>query len=1210
MIKKIIKKILMKIGILNKIKSLRYKEITKLLNLKNGYVYELYQLDYLDGRLVSKGNDPQIFIEFKKGIKSIKFNYSIDHNADKIEVFYSNISNIFNAENHSIIGVCDSVNRNDVLELGDSYKYVRLDLVTSPGEINIKCFSIENNENDEKMFDDILSKIDSDDNDKYIIVTHSMNETGAPLLAFNISKKLKSLNHDVVVIALSSGYLEKEYLKLNIPVFDLHQGDQLNKILNPKYLNKLLTGLKAKGFKNVITNTIISGITVPYFKNLDFNVISLIHEMKNSIKAYNMEDGGRYINFYSDLIIFPDKIVEKQFMSLFDDCSSKSLIMPQGIYKEVCDIVPNKEKVCSKYNIPKNAHIIIGSGTADFRKGIDLFLQAAQQLINLEDKDLYHFIWCGKFIDPEVKKWLEYQFELQNLNDRIHIIDFIKDSKEYQNLVSCSDAFWLTSREDPFPSVMIESLEYDTPVVAFRGTGGADTLLANNRGVLVENFDIEKFVNSTISLINNKDIAKNMIIESKKYIKEKLNFDNYVDSLIKTFNYKNKKEYADISVVIPNYNYANYIEMRIKSIFEQTILPKEIIFLDDNSTDNSVSVAKKVLDKLCSNTNVKYRIIKNNSNQGCFKQWIKGIKESKYEYIWIAEADDYIRPNFIEEVFPAFKNKDVVLSYCKSCVIDSDSIVVDYDYNSYCDDLCPNLWNSSFVYNGKDYVEKFMVNRNIIPNASSVIFRKSATVGLEDELSKYSSIGDWFAYIYIMLNGKVKYNSHVLNGHRRHRNSIIAKTEKSDLFIREILNIKKYILNNIEISDDNLIRSIMSLFNNQKDIKYLKSDKYKNEIIELSNIAKKKFSKKNIIIILPDFEVGGGQSVGIRLANNFIKKYNVFLINARERQETDFMKKMISDNVHTLRYYDDLEIINFYNNLFGFDTCISLIWWSDKLAYMAFKDSNTKTIISMHGCYENLLDNPNIDTYFENNVESMFDNAKYIVYTAEKNKRIFNELKNDYSNKIRKIDNGFVLGDYPKKNREDLGIKEDEFVFGLVARGIPEKGYEQAIEGLNYINKKLDKKAHLLLIGSGKYIDELKAKHSSNYIHFLDNMSEPLEWIGYEEIFDCGLLPSYFKSESLPTVIVEMLFLNKPIIATDIAEIKSMIDDNKIACGATIPLKNGKPDQKILNDEMLKIVKDKKYYTNLVKNTEKFSKRFDMGNCIEEYSNLIEDNNE
>ena len=70
-----------------------------------------------------------------------------------------------------------------------------------------------------------------------------------------------------------------------------------------------------------------------------------------------------------------------------------------------------------------------------------------------------------------------------------------------------------------------------------------------------------------------------MILEARKYIKEKLNFDKYIDSLMKCFNdiELSKKEYADISVVIPNYNYSNYIEMRINSIFNQTILPKEII---------------------------------------------------------------------------------------------------------------------------------------------------------------------------------------------------------------------------------------------------------------------------------------------------------------------------------------------------------------------------------------------------------------------------------------------------------------------------------------------------------------------------------------------------------------------------------------------------------------------------------------------------------
>ena len=105
------------------------------------------------------------------------------------------------------------------------------------------------------------------------------------------------------------------------------------------------------------------------------------------------------------------------------------IIKPQGIYKEIHKVIPNRELFCSLYDIPSDAKIIIGSGTADFRKGIDLFINAAQLLINREGKYKYHFVWTGKFINKDYENWVKCQLERNGLSGRFHQIDFIKDSE-------------------------------------------------------------------------------------------------------------------------------------------------------------------------------------------------------------------------------------------------------------------------------------------------------------------------------------------------------------------------------------------------------------------------------------------------------------------------------------------------------------------------------------------------------------------------------------------------------------------------------------------------------------------------------------------------------------------------------------------------------------------------------------------------------------
>src|SRR6185437_13149544 len=82
-------------------------------------------------------------------------------------------------------------------------------------------------------------------------------------------------------------------------------------------------------------------------------------------------------------------------------------------------------------------------------------------------------------------------------------------------------------------------------------------------------------------------------------------------------------------------------------------------------------------------------------------------------------------------------------------------------------------------------------------------------------------------------------------------------------------------------------------------------------------------------------------------------------------------------------------------------------------------------------------------------------------------------------------------------------------------------------------------KAHLVLVGESTYLQTLKnnfAQHQT--IHFIGESKNPLEWVN---IFDVGLLPSTYASESLPTVVIEYLCCNKPVIASDAGEIVNMI---------------------------------------------------------------------
>lgn len=91
-----------------------------------------------------------------------------------------------------------------------------------------------------------------------------------------------------------------------------------------------------------------------------------------------------------------------------------------------------------------------------------------------------------------------------------------------------------------------------------------------------------------------------------------------------------------VSIIVPNYNLASYLEQRIQSILNWTYQDFELIYLDDASTDNSNVVFGKIAHDPRINA-----IINQTNNGSPFKQWNKGIRQANGEYIWNAESDDF-----------------------------------------------------------------------------------------------------------------------------------------------------------------------------------------------------------------------------------------------------------------------------------------------------------------------------------------------------------------------------------------------------------------------------------------------------------------------------------------------------------------------------------------------------------------------------------------
>ena len=110
-----------------------------------------------------------------------------------------------------------------------------------------------------------------------------------------------------------------------------------------------------------------------------------------------------------------------------------------------------------------------------------------------------------------------------------------------------------------------------------------------------------------------------------------------------------------VSIIVPVYNTAKYLNKCINSLLNQTLKEIEIILINDGSTDNCESIIKKYKDK-----RIKYISKK---NEGIGKTRNLGIEIASGEYLAFIDSDDYIESNFCEVMYnKAIKDKcDIVI---------------------------------------------------------------------------------------------------------------------------------------------------------------------------------------------------------------------------------------------------------------------------------------------------------------------------------------------------------------------------------------------------------------------------------------------------------------------------------------------------------------------------------------------------------------------
>ncbi len=170
-----------------------------------------------------------------------------------------------------------------------------------------------------------------------------------------------------------------------------------------------------------------------------------------------------------------------------------------------------------------------------------------------------------------------------------------------------------------------------------------------------------------------------------------------------------------VSVLIPAFNYAQYLPEAIDSVLAQSYTDFELIVVDNCSTDNTMDIVNSYIEK---DSRIKLHI--NETNIGMYRNYNQALLLAKGIYIKFLNADDKFHPKLLEEFVNIFQENPSV-----SLVTSSRQYFGDKS-----DILKPRL---SGLINGKKAILNLLETYNWIGEPTTVMFKRdNLTLGLFD----------------------------------------------------------------------------------------------------------------------------------------------------------------------------------------------------------------------------------------------------------------------------------------------------------------------------------------------------------------------------------------------------------------------------------------------------------------------------------------------
>ncbi len=315
-----------------------------------------------------------------------------------------------------------------------------------------------------------------------LVVSHEASRTGAPVLALNIIQHL-STRYNVISLILGGGDLTDHFRKASA---SLYEADRIH--MTDRELGGVIMDIASQHpLMFAIVNSIESRMALRALKAAGVPTVSLIHEFSSYARPRSA---------FPDVLTLSTETVFSTRMTLEDAVAdfwfypgASIHVAPQG--KCVVPATPGAasealvEKVWLTRKLRPEAgnrkFLVIGLGSIELRKGVDLFIECATIIKNQPEGERFQFVWIGNGFDPErevaYSAYLADQMKRAGLGSQMKIL---RATSEIELAYQSADLLLLSSRLDPLPNVAIDALMLGLPVLCFEKTTGIADFLSEN----------------------------------------------------------------------------------------------------------------------------------------------------------------------------------------------------------------------------------------------------------------------------------------------------------------------------------------------------------------------------------------------------------------------------------------------------------------------------------------------------------------------------------------------------------------------------------------------------------------------------------------------------------------------------------------------------------------------------------------------------------